>query len=98
MSACYCCDCSLDEMKAEQVKLQNQLNEFVKKQADYEEVRLSVCVCVSVCVCAFVCVCVSVRVSVLCMCLCCACTQLCIVDNFRLSKLPSNNQLKHRRT
>ena len=28
-------------MKAEQAKLQSQLNEFVKKQADYEEV----CVC-----------------------------------------------------
>ena len=42
---------SLDEMRAEQTKLQNQLNEFVKKQADYEEVCLSVCLCACLSVC-----------------------------------------------
>ena len=30
----------LDEMKSEQAKLQGQLKEFEKKQADYEEVGL----------------------------------------------------------
>jgi len=30
----------LDEMKSEQAKLQNQLKEFEKKQANYEEVGL----------------------------------------------------------
>ena len=29
-----------DEMKSEHTKLQSQLKEFEKKQADYEEVRL----------------------------------------------------------
>ena len=45
-------------MKAEQAKLQNQLNEFVKKQADYEEVCV---VCVCVCVMYYMCVYVHVH-------------------------------------
>ena len=48
MCVCSVCLCSnsqsccyrLDEMKSEQAKLQSQLKEFEKKQADYEEVRL----------------------------------------------------------
>ena len=50
-------------MKAEQAKLQNQLNEFVKKQADYEQVCAEYCiVCVCVCVCVRACVCVFIHV------------------------------------
>ena len=43
--ACVCSNSQLycyrlDGMKSEQAKLQSQLKEFEKKQADYEEVRL----------------------------------------------------------